>query len=157
MKKQVWWLGLVFLALAALPLAGGVGGAKSRPFKAKSVVYITADYGPTYDAVMYGEVTHLGNFQGEFLGIKYFPDGPNGPSNVGSGTLTAANRDEVTIDMVDYPVYADDYIAVAEGTYVITGGTGRFLHGSGHGSYVGVIDLTYVNPPEFTFDGTIVY
>ena len=157
MKKQVLWFGMVILALAALPLAGGVGGSQARPFKAKSVAYVTADYGPTYDVVMCGQATHLGNFKGQFPGIQYFPEGPDGPANVGDGTLTAANGDSVTIHMVDYPFYMDESIAVAHGTYDIKRGTGRFLHASGHGSYIGVIDLTNLNPPEFTFEGTIVY
>ena len=148
---------MVLLALAALPLAAGVKAGKARPFKAQSLAYVTADYGPTYDVVMCGQATHLGDFKGQFLGIQYFPEGPYGPANVGDGTLTAANRDSVTIHMVDYPAYMDENIAVAEGTYAITGGTGRFLNASGHGSYIGIVDLTYLNPPEFTFDGTIVW
>jgi hypothetical protein len=158
MKKQVLWFGMVLLALAALPLLGGGASAgKARPFKASSVACVTADYGPTYDVVMYGQATHLGKFEGQFLGVQYFPDGPEGPSNVGSGTLTAANGDSVTIDMVDYPYDSDESIGVAHGTYVITGGTGRFLNALGHGSYIAVIDFTGTNPPEFTFGGTIVY
>jgi hypothetical protein len=158
MKKQVLWLGMVLLTLAALPLlGGGASPGKARPFKASSVAYVTADNGPSYDVVMYGQATHLGKFKGQFLGVQYFPEGPEGPSNVGSGTLTAANGDSVTIDMVDYPYDSDGSIGVAHGTYVITGGTGRFLNASGHGSYVAVIDFTYITPPVFTFDGSIVY
>jgi len=148
---------MVFLALAALPLAGDVGGSQARPFKAKSVAYVTADYGPTYDVDMDGQATDLGNFKGQFLGIQYFPEGPDGPSNVGSGTLTAANGDSVTIHTVDYPYDSDESIGVVHGTYVITGGTGRFLNASGHGSYVAVFDFSYITPPEFTFAGTIVF
>ncbi len=148
---------MALLALAALPLAAGVKAGKARPFQAKSIVYITEDRVTEYDAVMYGQATHLGKFKGQLLGIQYFPEGPDGPANVGDGTLTAAKGDSVTIHMVDYPAYMDESVAVVQGTYDITGGTGRFLHASGHGSYIGIIDLTYLNPPEFIFDGPIVY
>lgn len=158
MKKQILWFGMVLLTLAALPLlGGGASTGKARPFKAQSVVYVTEDRGTEYDAVMYGEAAHLGKFAGQFFNIQFLPEGPDGPANVGSGTLTAANRDTVTIDMMDYLAYMDESIAICDGTYDITGGSGRFLNASGQGSYVGIVDFTGANPPMFTFDGTIVY
>ena len=149
---------MVILALAALPLlGGGASKGEARPFKAKSVAYVTADYGPTYDVVMHGQATHLGKFEGQFLGVQWYPEGEDGPANVGSGTLIAANRDSVTIHMVDYLFYMDESLAVCHGTYDITGGTSHFSNASGHGTYIAVFDFTGANPPEFTFDGTIVY
>jgi hypothetical protein len=157
MKQRVMWFGVLLLALAALPLAGGVSGSKARPFKANSIVYVTEDRGADYDADMYGEATHLGKFEGQFLKVQFLPDGPAGPANVGSGKLTAANGDKVNLDMVDYLVYLDEFIAICDGTYVIQGGSGRFLNASGHESYVGIVYFSNFNPPEFTFEGTIVY
>jgi hypothetical protein len=156
MKKQVFWLGMVLLALAALPLAGGVGSGKARPFKAKSIVCVIDQAANPYEAVMYGQATHLGKFVGQFPSIQ-FSDAPEGPANEGTGILIAANGDSVTIHMVDYLVYMDESIAVCQGTYDIAGGTGRFLNASGHGSYTAIVELTNANPPEFTFDGTMVY
>ena len=163
MKKQVLWFGVVILALVALPLlGGGASKGKARPFQAKSVGHITADYYPenTYDLVMNGQATHLGKFELPLLGILWQPQGPRGPWNVSSGTLIAANGDSVNIHMEDYFHHFDDSIgAVLHGTYVITGGTGRFLNASGTGSYIAIVDVIHFNPPitTFSFDGTIVY
>jgi hypothetical protein len=160
MNKRVMRFGLVLLALATLSLAGGVGG-KARPFKAESRGYITADYWFTYDFFMSGHATHLGRFECQFLGIQWlFPEEPGDPCNIADGTLIAANGDSVNVHMEDYYDHFDDSLgAVANGTYVITGGTGRFLNASGTGSFIAIIDVFSSDPPEtsFTFDGTIVY
>jgi len=166
MKKQVLWFGIVLLALAALPLlGGGASKGKARPFQAKSVGHITAEYltadSYTYDFVMNGQATHLGKFELPLLGIQWlFPVEPPDPANISSGTLIAANGDSVNIHMEDYFHHFDDSIgAVLHGTYVITGGTGRFLNASGTGSYIAIVDVIHFNPPitTFSFDGTIVY
>ncbi len=162
MKKQTLWFGMVLLTLAALPLlGGGASTGKARPFQAKSVGYIVADYGSTYDFAMDGQATHLGTFGCQFSGIQWlFPEEPGDPANIADGTLLAANGDSVNAHMEDYFHHFDDRLgAVVYGTYVITGGTGRFLNASGTGSYIGIVDVIHYNPPitTFTFDGNIVY
>jgi hypothetical protein len=165
MKNRVLWFGIVFFSLVALPLAGGVAGGKARPFKAHSIVYFSTESDPDYNAIMVGQATHLGMFEGRCISF-YDENDPEGPSNWGSGVLLAAwtvgiittktkIQDNKTFTQLSLQNRTN--IGAAVGTYVITGGTGRFLNSSGQGTYIAVIDLTYSNPPEFTFDGTIVY
>jgi hypothetical protein len=163
MKQQILRFGVVLLVLAALPLAGGVGTGKARPFQARSVGYILADnteINGTYDFVMNGQATHLGRFELQLLGILWFPEGPEGPMNVSSGSMIAANGDSVNIHMVDYFDHFDDSLGVvARGTYAITGGTGRFANASGTGSYIAIVDVIHFLAPitTFAFDGTVVF
>ena len=133
MKKQVLCFGILILALAALPMAGAVAGGKARPFKAASVGYILVDYGNTYDFVMNGQATHLGEFELQLLGILWLnPVNPGDPANVSSGSVIAANGDSVNLHMEDYFDHMDPSLgAVLYGTCVITEGTGRIGPPSG--------------------------
>ena len=77
-------------------------------------------------------------------------------SGHGSVTITAANGDTLSFDYVGL-LFADTGEGV--GTFTFTGGTGRFAHASGSGTFDALIDLSLPDhqPMTVVLDGRISF
>jgi hypothetical protein len=151
---------LVACALTASALMGSsVSQAKPcRPWK----VDLSAQLGnPIYDedgnliyqdAVGEGYASHMGVI--DVVGMDYFSPPEDGFMVVdGTGIFTAANGDEVWVNFDGTVVDLDT--GVGTGTYVITGGTGRFTDATGSAS----LSSSFLDPDAFVVvaDGIICY
>jgi hypothetical protein len=112
------------LAAFSLPNVGADEGHDSRPFKglAKGAVTEIAPSGGAIVIESLGFATHLGNF----TRTEYVFFGPGGTIS-GEVVFTAANGDELWADFSG----AFTSPTTLEGTYVFTGGTGRFIDATG--------------------------
>ena len=128
--------------------------AVTRPFNAHSTGTIAIVYGegnacyPDFPQIQFigsGNGTHIGNSADEFYVCLNAQGGLSGPF---TGTLTAANGDEIYFSQSDMSVFifVDEYGNVT-GEFDIIGGTGRFEGATGHINTSGVDD--FVN---LTFD-----
>ncbi len=147
---------LLVLGAGASPAA-----AKSLPFHGR--VEATWDnvfdaFGPdgaTFEGG--GPVTHMGNTTQ--TGILFLSPVPNAQGlypGHGSVTITAANGDELTFD---YEGLLNPLTGEGTGTFTFTGGTGRFAHATGGGTFDALIDLSLPEdqPMTVTLDGKIDY
>jgi hypothetical protein len=99
-------------------------------------------------AIATGQATHLGRFtRTETVLVS-----PFGVFLEGSITFTAANGDELYADVAGGFTSPD--LSTAEGSYVFSGGTGRFEDASGSAEFVAVASETGF---VVTFDGEIEY
>ena len=142
--------GFVFLVLAASVaasiLVGVAAGAGERgvPFHAQITLVTQSDTGPLaqcgplpnvgYTSTYTGTGAHLGQITEESstvcLDFAHFVF-PNLPYTVYE-TFRAANGD--TLSIVDTGNYNIARLAFTDGVFMVTGGTGRFLHAHGGGS-----------------------
>ena len=155
--------------LILLPPSSTIAGPKDKPPKDKplrlmdSGVFMFFPGGTSAALVGRGLSTHMGKIAsaGTFLNLgnsQSEPTCPNGFNGRIEGTAIAANGDKL------------EYVLVAEfcpdpnapgvfngvGTYLITGGTGRFAGATGTGQFIGLADfnaLTY----NCLLSGTISY
>ena len=76
----------------------------------------------------------------------------NPTTQIGDGKLVAANGDYFTVHY-DGKVSLINEVRVADGTYVVTGGTGRFWGVTGGGKYHVVVNNDTTQPNDLTFEG----
>jgi hypothetical protein len=84
-----------------------------------------------------GHATHMGKIQFSGLTVVNLASncGPGCFTDSGPNTLTAANGDQITLDNTGKnSATSDPTIRTKTGTYVVTGGTGRFSGASGSGT-----------------------
>jgi hypothetical protein len=139
----------MLFAVAALTVVG-VGlpafAARPVPFQGRADLVITGTQPLTAAAT--GKATHLGRFtRTETIVV-------NPANGVFTGTLvfTAANGDQLYADVAGHFTSASG--DRAEGTYVFTGGTGRFQIASGQAAFEIKPDGVEF---DVTFKGTIQY
>lgn len=146
-SKRWTALAMVFAAILAVNL--GASAANSVPFKGRADAVITSSVDIGSDrhltATATGEATHLGRFIREENAVLHLMDG----TLDGSLTFVAANGDELFVE------FEGGFTGpgVAEGTYAITGGTGRFAGATGEAIFKAV--TTDGLHFAITFDGTI--
>lgn len=151
-------LGLAIVLV--LSLAGGAWMSASAegpevPFKAYYPVIGVVTFDPSCGCMRQvftprgnGLASHLGVSQ--LYGTGQFWVGNPIITN-GNATLIAANGDSLSFDYEGTGVVQDQRLVV-DGTYVITGGTGRFLNVTGEGAYH-VVVYTSSNEPDFWMEG----
>ena len=136
-------------AVAALTILG-VGlpafAARPVPFQGRADLVITSPEPLTAFAT--GKATHLGRFtRTETIVVN-----PNDGTFTSTLVFTAANGDQLYADATGH--FTSPNGDSAEGTYLFTGGTGRFENASGEAEFE-------VKPDEVGFDvtfkGTIQY
>jgi hypothetical protein len=140
-------------ALTILGLCLAASAAPPVPFRGRADLVITgAEELPPASrlltAAATGQATHLGRFtRTETLLV----DQSNG-TFTGTLVFTAANGDQLNADVEGH--FTSPTGESAEGTYLFTGGTGRFQNASGQAAFE-------VTPDEVgfdvTFDGEIQY
>ena len=135
-------------ALSAFFVFGIALAGVSTPFKGwGSAVVVGVNPQPTYTELTIvgsGQATHLGRFS-RFEVVQI-----NGTGGfTGTIVYTAANGDMVDVSFTGQFISATD----AVGTYIITGGTGRFAGASGSANFT-AFSADFVNV-TFTFDGNI--
>jgi hypothetical protein len=103
-----------------------------------------------------GPVTYMGMTTQAGTLVLEPPIAPGVFPGSGSVTITAANGDTVSFDYVGLL-----FLATGEGvgTFTFTGGTGRFAHVSGQGTFDALIDLSFPDhqPMTVVLDGTISF
>jgi len=141
-RFRIWVLGTMMLAVAT---SGAVlANPAANPFKGGGKNTITGGGGGTLTASGSGQATHLGNYtRTEALTFSSPVD------FTGWVRFVAADGDELRCDTTG------QFVSVTEavGTYVITGGTGRFAHAAGVAQFSAV--LTSAGTFDVTFDGTV--
>jgi hypothetical protein len=142
MLRRLRRVGLVLVLAAAA--AGDLAMAQgSRPFKGNCIatwdnVFLGfTPAGATFQGV--GEVAHLGRAeQSGDLYLEPLDEHLVAPGH-GTVTLTAANGDQLTFE---FEGLLHGQTGEGIGTLTFTGGTGRFAHASGHGTFYALIDLS---------------
>src|SRR5262249_48689963 len=152
--KTIGTIGIALLM--ALPATGGVPlpalGSEMRPIRGNVEEVITeaipGSEGVQVTATGQGQATHLGRF----TRLSHVVVHPEDGSAEGTIVFTAANGDQLFMDVVGLPTTT----ASISGTYTFTGGTGRFRNASGGAEFVGVIgqDMIHIT---VAFEGTIQY
>jgi hypothetical protein len=119
------------LAVAAISPAAAVGAANGTDRPLKGTVSNTTTVSLVTGAatsVESGHLSHLGAFTGNG-DLTFSLVGPNGFSFTGTGTLVAANGDELFTATVGSGTFGPPIETTSFNT--ITGGTGRFAGASG--------------------------
>lgn len=157
---------LSFVVLVAgEPLVAATGG--SKPFKG----HVTATWDNVFRALPPelggippanftggGPVTHMGNTTQVGTLILLLPIAENLFPGYGDVTITASNGDQVQFTFVGLLNAAT---GEGNGTFIFTGGTGRFANATGSGTFSALIDLA--NPTGMNqamtveLDGRIIY
>lgn len=141
MKTKRLFMLAMFLALAlaiGLPLAAFAGDSEV-PFKATYQGIPVGIFDPACLCIHQtfefdGKATHLGEGHMSAVGTTYtFPP----VEQDGAGTLTAANGDLLYWEYVGNGKFLPTGDVEFSGTYLITGGTGRFVDVTGTGQYWG--------------------
>lgn len=159
-------LGLAAPAGAAQlrPFSGTVRGTSTFPSVSTSVCPAGGPYvgGVQTVSLAQGVATHLGRTT---LSAKHCT--PTGAITGGKETLTAANGDQIFADYggpcVFNPATAVVGVTpvVCQTPFVITGGTGRFAHASGHADMQAVLTFMGMGPQPWpgtwTWHGVISY
>ena len=150
-RCMTWLFGCALVALATLPSIARAD--HPRPYKGEFNFTITSMTFPSATEVQIqasvdGHETHLGHFTGE---VTYNVDLVTG-AFVGQITKVAANGDLLFDDLTGQ--FAPDFSS-SKGTFVIVGGTGRFLEATGGGTFASTVLTTTLG--HVTFDGTISY
>ncbi len=130
--KRYLSLALVVCALAVVVIAGPVWAEEERAFKLSAVATYAGSYkdGKLLIGVfeLEGNATHVGNFTG--VGLVEYPPPDRLPAG---GTLTLESTDGDTLVIRTESSYDPD-AGASTGTFVITGGSGKFAGASGGGS-----------------------
>lgn len=160
---------LVTVLLAALAAPASAG--PDRPFKAKVDIQellgrstrCLGDQGqPGLEGHFRGsgQATHVGAVQ--LLSAHCVTQMQNGSTFISRATMTleAANGDRLTGEYSGFITRSDAGVFTFEGTYFITGGTGRFVNASGTGALFWTVEgdfFTQVHNVSLTADGRISY
>lgn len=136
--------------------AARASAAEERPFKAEiEGLGVGVPCGVVSEAP--GTASHFGNIvqSGIYCGLEFV--GPGLLHLAGEGTQTAANGDGITFtfdEIVDFNTVP----FTAEGTFIITGGTGRFAGATGGGTFhtIGTL-LGETFTLNIKYEGTISY
>ncbi|HVQ42020.1 MAG TPA: hypothetical protein VMS54_07435 [Vicinamibacterales bacterium] len=140
-RFRIWVLGTLMLAVTG---SGAVLANQAVPFKGNGTNSFTGGSGNTVTASGSGQATLLGEYtRTEALTFTSPVD------FTGWVVFVAANGDELRCDMTGQFVSATG----AVGTYVITGGTGRFANATGQAEFRA--SLTSPGTFDVTFDGTV--
>ena len=102
-------------------------------------------HGGVYTSTVEGQATHLGPFTG--TSVINFPQGHHA---VGPLIINGSGGDSLTLYT---DVWFDKHFIAGYGTYVITGGTGRFEGATGNGSFQVVHDNN--GTTVISWEGTI--
>jgi hypothetical protein len=150
---------LVLLVIVATVFATGqtVSAGDQVPFEASFTTAFSASV-----AFPFINITVNGDGQARHLGRTHAST-TNQQGHLITGhvtatyTLAAANGDTLVIEMVADSVFPSSTTVIFEGTYEITGGTGRFAGASGSGLLNG--NATFTGPAggigEFSLSGTV--
>jgi len=107
-----------------------------------------------------GHATHLGQFVATGFAVLDLPTGmcPGGPNvpNVHTEALTAANGDELVIQMVNVACPTGPYTYHGIGHWTVLSGTGRFQNATGQGTNEGHADFEN-HTFEMAYTGTLDY
>jgi hypothetical protein len=159
-SKRFFYCTITALILSLFTMSAVAGdNPKARPFK--GTLYGEATFLPDNDcdsgfitlASTRGDLSHLGD-------TLYESSHCTGPVAIGTGSLVAANGDELYFNYYT-PTVEVGPIIIQEGTFFITGGTGRFA--GAIGEVTGTIYITFEGmadpswPIEIVFAGTLVY
>lgn len=153
----------LFSLCLLLVLGGGASSATAaeRPFHGSvDATWDNVFDGFTPDGATFeggGPVTHMGKTTQ--TGILFLSPVPNADGlypGFGSVTITAANGDKLTFD---YEGLLNPLTGEGTGTFTFTGGTGRFAHATGGGTFDALIDLSLPEdqPMTVVLDGKINY
>jgi hypothetical protein len=148
---------LCLVLATGLSPAGQKGGV---PFKGR----VTATWDNIFDGLRAppatfaggGPVTHMGDTEQQGTLVLGPPVAPGVFPGYGSVTITAANGDQLTFD---YQGLLFAATGEGVGTFTFTGGTGRFAHATGGGTFDALIDLSFLTeqPMSVILDGEIRY
>lgn len=150
-----------------VPIRGTVLGQHGPPDFADEDC-IAAGYAWRFPSQGEGRISHLGRVDYELTQCTV--PGSEGFESVGTVTLTAANGDMLYLAHTMLSQLVGDFDPdpdgfVLEGTWEAVGGTGRFLHATGHGTLDGFGDIpdgeaNFDIPDglaQFNFMGKIAY
>lgn len=140
MRRVIGRVSIAFAALVLIGVAASEGSAQIVPSRFKSEGLVALD-GSGCIIALVGQASHLGRFssQGCTPAVGPFIDGV--APFAGSITTTAVNGDMIFQDAVG-TIDINSVPWVADGTFTITGGTGRFVGVSGSSSLHELIDPT---------------
>ena len=152
--KTIGTIGITLLM--ALLATGGIPlpalGSEILPFRGH-VQEVIIDVAPVPEGL---RVTATGEGQATYLGrftrLSHVVVHPEDGSAEGTIVFTAANGDQLFMDVVGLPTTT----ASISGTYTFTGGTGRFRNASGGAEFVGLIAPDGIRI-TVAFEGTIQY
>jgi hypothetical protein len=153
LKTHSWRTAGPVMALTAIVgLALPALGDEMRPFRGH-VDEVIIDVTPVPEGLLVtatgkGQATHLGRFTRLGRVVVHPEDG----SAEGTVVFTAANGDQLVMDVVGLPTTT----ASISGTYTFAGGTGRFRNASGGADFVGLIAADGIHI-TVAFEGTIQY
>ena len=102
-----------------------------------------------------GEATYLGRFTWADVEYADFCAIPGGVAVVGSFTMTAANRDQLSGAFTTVGYFDEDGNLVIHGHYQFDGGTGRFADATGSGDIDAIAFLSPGLPFQGSLEGTI--
>jgi hypothetical protein len=157
------WPVIVAVSVGVLPLVADRAAATERPFEARwdgnahlsdtEIPWITRN-----DETGEGEATHLGLFTWESVEYVDFSNFPVTISVTGQFVMTAADGDRVygTYETVGIPDLENGRLLI-QGTFHVTGGTGRFAGASGGGELDAIAYLSEGLPFTGHYRGTINY
>jgi hypothetical protein len=156
-------LAIAFLALLApvtATIAGPPAAGKAKPFKGTVQTAEVLDFtgfptAVTSSAIGTGHATRLGNFTVTWV-VEIDFSTPGGAA-IGSGVYTAANGDQLFVDLVGHgsPTEDPDVISIVD-VQTVTGGTGRFAGATGVFTREAFSNLV-TGLTSGSFDGTIVF
>lgn len=104
-----------------------------------------------------GTAIGLGEFQWRDVELVDFCAIPGGVSVTGSFVMTAANGDELRGELTTTGSFAANGDLLIEGTYLVTGGTGRLAGATGSGDVNVVARMAPGLPFSGSLDGSIRY
>ena len=130
------------------------------PFRALMMGSGEFTSGTTVEFHTTGLATHLGRFVATGFALLDPPTGmcPGGPNvpNVHTEALTAANGDELVIEMTNIACPTGPYTYHGIGHWTIIRGTGRLQNATGHGTNEGHADFEN-HTFEMAYTGTLDY
>jgi hypothetical protein len=137
--KSVTVLGAFMLSVLSVSAAHA---AEQVPFKAEYTSTITFTSPTTATLAGQGNATHMGHTRTTGDLAQTGPGScPDGFLAEIQDTITAANGDQVTIVIALEACPIGPGIYQGDGTYVVTGGTGRFVGATGEGVFSGIGDF----------------